>query len=585
MIDIIKRYLDSNKLPYAILIDGKWGSGKTYYFKNEFETLFNKKIIYTSLNGVNNLNEILIQILAYKFAVIKILNNKNIKFITGLIKSTITLFTNKPIVDITKLDFEGYASLKENEVLIIDDIERMSDKISIPELFGFISVNFTESNDLKVILIADEIKLKDKVNIKHYNEIKEKTIWQTIPFISNIDKSLDGIVENLNNIYFSEFIKVNRTTIIKYLTEYSISNLRTIIYYIYTLYEVFKKCSHNFTSANGTIILNSTLVLCNEFKEGRIDTNRIKTNNYLNNNGIISRGESWVSDGFNIQSIKNPIVDEEKQFIQKYFINGSHDYTFLSSVLTLICEGSFNEVLFSNEISKLNIREIDLIINELDNPYILEQNIFYEKWNKLLLLVDSNDCMLSDLLNVAGVYEFCSLRNIDFEISKSDLYIRLNDRILSINESYFYQYSRNGEYYKKIQETNLKDASKDFLELEMVVLARSQTLFKEGLIKQFESLKNKLSSLNELTDSNFFLLITHYNEDQIIEFVQFAIKNSKIASQIVECIKNNYRISKIEDSKLTNKISTLISASLKSSTKGTVIWANYNSIKDFPKVY
>ena len=42
---------------YALLIDGKWGSGKTYYVKNILIPLIEKdkkyKPIYISLNGLN----------------------------------------------------------------------------------------------------------------------------------------------------------------------------------------------------------------------------------------------------------------------------------------------------------------------------------------------------------------------------------------------------------------------------------------------------------------------------------------------------------------------------------------------------
>lgn len=36
---LIERYLKKeDKPPYALLVNGKWGSGKTWYFKNQFET-------------------------------------------------------------------------------------------------------------------------------------------------------------------------------------------------------------------------------------------------------------------------------------------------------------------------------------------------------------------------------------------------------------------------------------------------------------------------------------------------------------------------------------------------------------------
>ena len=58
---IFTNYLDEPKTQYAILINGKWGSGKTYYWKNELKELAESKefkTIYISLNGVSNTKEL-----------------------------------------------------------------------------------------------------------------------------------------------------------------------------------------------------------------------------------------------------------------------------------------------------------------------------------------------------------------------------------------------------------------------------------------------------------------------------------------------------------------------------------------------
>jgi predicted AAA+ superfamily ATPase len=52
---IINNYLDSEKqTDYALMINGKWGCGKTYYIEHDLKKLIEGKslqYIYISLNG------------------------------------------------------------------------------------------------------------------------------------------------------------------------------------------------------------------------------------------------------------------------------------------------------------------------------------------------------------------------------------------------------------------------------------------------------------------------------------------------------------------------------------------------------
>ncbi|MCK4796901.1 MAG: hypothetical protein KAT05_05930 [Spirochaetes bacterium] len=76
---IIKEYLETKYSDYALMINGKWGCGKTFYVKNSLKDLIEKdeinkikyKVIYISLNGIRNLNEINKQIIFQKFNINK----------------------------------------------------------------------------------------------------------------------------------------------------------------------------------------------------------------------------------------------------------------------------------------------------------------------------------------------------------------------------------------------------------------------------------------------------------------------------------------------------------------------------------
>ena len=67
IIDIVKEYVENKNTGYAIMIDGEWGSGKTYFVREKLEKKLKKlweetkreiKFIYVSSYGVKSTNEL-----------------------------------------------------------------------------------------------------------------------------------------------------------------------------------------------------------------------------------------------------------------------------------------------------------------------------------------------------------------------------------------------------------------------------------------------------------------------------------------------------------------------------------------------
>ncbi|MBK9223345.1 MAG: P-loop NTPase fold protein [Saprospiraceae bacterium] len=75
MQDIIERYIKKSP-SFSLMIDGKWGSGKTYFIKHTLNKIIldlGKKMIYTTANGIRSFSEINSQILLGNYN----LNNKS----------------------------------------------------------------------------------------------------------------------------------------------------------------------------------------------------------------------------------------------------------------------------------------------------------------------------------------------------------------------------------------------------------------------------------------------------------------------------------------------------------------------------
>lgn len=222
----ISEFLDyycSDKLlnpQYAVLLKGKWGSGKTHFI-NEYKKhlkINNKKFIYVSLYGVTSYDEIETKFLQSSNP--EIFNEKSIfvgkladAFINNKIKSSLGIIKKS----LSSLNAKG-------NILIFDDLERCS--INIINLLGYINF-FVEHQSYKVILIANEEELE---KTEKYVLIKEKLIGKTFEFISDADLAYDsflGELKNTNNIK-ENILEKEKSNILEPFKKSQSNNLRVL---------------------------------------------------------------------------------------------------------------------------------------------------------------------------------------------------------------------------------------------------------------------------------------------------------------------------------------------------------------------
>lgn len=199
---------------FAIMINGGWGGGKTWYISKFCEDLkYNKLSIFNiSLYGLNNVNQIDDEIFKQAHP---LLSNKGVVFAGALtkaaLKATVRLDLDGDKKDdvnlslsIPSMDFKKIAKDPTKNILIFDDLERTS--IPLNELMGYIN-HFVERNGCKVVLIANENEIKN--TDEKYIKIKEKLIGVTFCFRSNISDAYYDLISSIENpilkSYFEEF--------------------------------------------------------------------------------------------------------------------------------------------------------------------------------------------------------------------------------------------------------------------------------------------------------------------------------------------------------------------------------------------
>ena len=229
---IITRYLEAyirnSEARFAVMIAGKWGSGKTYFIKNLIESWKSPinageddsialKPIYVSLSSVSSPSGLYNAIWKEVFP---ILNTTGASILKNIFGGAIKIISRN-FIDLNgdgqsdnisgAIDIETFIKLfLENEriignrVLVFDDLERCS--LTNKQLFGILN-QFTEHSDCRVILIANEDRLANKDNQQtDYKEIKEKLIGHTFRFDSDVSDAVKEIVEAQKDAFYSSHL-------------------------------------------------------------------------------------------------------------------------------------------------------------------------------------------------------------------------------------------------------------------------------------------------------------------------------------------------------------------------------------------
>ncbi len=297
----------------VILIDGKWGSGKTYLI-NEFIHNFNKlPIYYVSMLGSRNVNDINTNLY------IEI--NKH-SSINQIVPSSINPLKIK-FNETTSLDFILKRNHDANAIIIFDDFERYSSS----DYDSFLSyVSNLVLFKAKVIVVSNLKELGGGEKLI-FDEFKEKIfdhIYKAELFTNNvIDIKLHE---------FSKFVKSDSLNILK-------SNIRLVD----KLYFLLK-------SINKDNVFND---LNNEIKSEIIDISTVFLSIYYNQSKLNYSQEKLMRADINVSNfIKEYINDEDSYWeiihIYEYFIN-KKETIFKDNLIDLIVYLYLSYVYVDNE--------------------------------------------------------------------------------------------------------------------------------------------------------------------------------------------------------------------------------------------
>lgn len=186
----IQSYIEDRTYDYAIMINGLWGSGKSYFIKHEIvenQRFCKKSFIYVSLYGIKTIQELNKQIFIQD-----IFGNKEpeLKYkLTNFACSVIYDKLEKKGIDLENLNTikDIFEKIDKDSIIIFDDLERTS--IPIGEILGFIN-GFVEHQHHKVIIVANEDEINrefENLELKYLVAMNDKITFESP---DDIDKLL-----------------------------------------------------------------------------------------------------------------------------------------------------------------------------------------------------------------------------------------------------------------------------------------------------------------------------------------------------------------------------------------------------------
>lgn len=243
-------YTQTPRTDCALLINGPWGCGKTYFWKNVIEPRLRQMRIgdakcqplYASLYGCQSARDVDTQLLLASYPLLKQQWTKRLASAGGgVVRQVFRAFTH---IDLPAIDLRWLVCTK-NAVLCFDDLERT--RLPMKEALGYINT-FVEHEGVKVIILCNEDAISaggdDK---KTYYAMKEKVVGASLEFRAELDAVFDALVrEHHTYSDFHKFLATNMELLRRLFDQSETHNIRSLRRALSALAVIFEALqSHN----------------------------------------------------------------------------------------------------------------------------------------------------------------------------------------------------------------------------------------------------------------------------------------------------------------------------------------------------
>lgn len=430
--EIVNQYIEAKDTDYALMINGKWGCGKTYYLEHEFKDIVEQKespcasytpisiikrlkriweghsdkcyfeVAFISLYGVSSPED-------FYYRVFLGVNRWAKKKIFTFVGSVGARIANRFNINISKEDTSLINIISSNTIFVFDDLERIcSDKISVKEILGLIN-DYSEHNHYKVIIVCNEdVYAKNASSLNNNNEeywkYKEKTIRYTYNFVADVQSVFDTIVKTYKDENFRKYVEQNKSFILKIFEIGGEKNLRTLKFYLDSMSNLYSNVPEVKYKENILrTLLVSTMIYVTEYKKGKEkeDLEELKDRNEM----ILGKDMYFqtAKKGESEQRYSQTILKSYGSFYEQEMIK-------LSFVIDYLITGYLDIGALGDWANERNQELLDVeskpeydLYNELSSFETIEDDNLAKQIKDLIDYVKEGKYKVLDLMNIYAV--------------------------------------------------------------------------------------------------------------------------------------------------------------------------------------
>ena len=609
LIESILDYIRSDYTDYAIMINGEWGSGKTYFWNNQIKKkidtmkLNGKKYttIYMSLYGISNLEEISKKI----FMETSQLMNKNLrKYMEANGKTTIPEYAKTGIdmanffgstTNGNRVDYTDFFST-DDKVLCFDDLERAN--VDVIDILGYIN-NFVEHDHIKTIIICNEKELSTKIKSSNlemktfiatylldkqgdlenndkpmvekiqekietvfdkaidYERIKEKLVGETFEYAPQFDYIINGILMRFErNRDLIRFLRENTELIISTFKKSGTRNLRILKHALNDFSKIYDEVNKIYPNTNNRVMqtmLIFTIAVSFEIKTGKIIKEKFKN---------IKDNEEYKS----ILVSSRVLMDDRRFYIREfdgnYYYNFKSDYRFFKFIEYYVRTRIFDMKIFKADMEAINTspksKKVPAYKKILVEEYWkLPDSKFTEIVNDTLDEVKNGELELIDIVKLFEYFIYFSKSNLIINDIPTLISIFINGMNLS---------SLHSKYCPNVDEELGKVAIRDekhYSNEEMQkILSRFEVLNEQLLEKEYRDKADEIFKCIPIKMEQFYErfdrectnipILKYYDAFQIFQRVSCASNEDIVAikEKILKRAKENQEVAQEEKDNL-----------------------------------
>ncbi len=525
LVESILDYVRADYTDYAIMINGEWGSGKTYFWnhkirpKIESMQLNGKKYtpIYMSLYGISNLEEISKKIFIETTQLMdknlkKYMNTSGVSTIPEYAKTGLDMANFFGVTQNgDRIDYGNFFST-DDKVLCFDDLERAN--VDVIDILGYIN-NFVEHDHIKTVIICNEKELstklknsnlemktfiatylldkENKLNVKtdkpmveriqdtieyvfdkanDYERIKEKLIGETFEYVPEFNYIINGLLMRYEKYPdLIRFLRENTKLIISTFNKSGTRNLRILKHSLTSFKKIFDMVNKSYPNTNHRVLqtmLIFTIAISFEIKAGKITKDK-----FIN----INNNEEYKSILVSSRVFMDNRQFYIKEFDNNYYYNFKAEYRFFKFIEIYVRTRIFDMKVFK--------QDMETIINTVDTDKLpaYKRLLTEEYWkisddqfenviNEIMEDVKSGKIELIDIVKIFAYFDYFikkGLINYDMKTIKS---VFLNGMNIS---------SLTSTYCSNVEE-----------ELAKIALEREESEDMDQILEHFNEINYKL---------------------------------------------------------------------------------------------